>query len=768
MIRYSIIYCTITGDCMSRKHLPILFIAVLLLSFAISPIQANPSGIIGLRIMADEASKLSNLDQFDGKLIDYGSFIWLIPTPGDLTLLRNTGISYQLVDDAYRLSLGGQSADPLVSELIFVENAKEKLTTLEEGLHLVQFYGPTKTEWLETLENNGVSIIQYIHPFTYVVWGELTVMKDVTHQAPVRWSGAFASSYALQSQFITRDNEPIKVRAMSIPQAGLDSILQSIVDLGGQNIAVNSTADPVFDLITFLIPGGQMESIAALPGIYAVQPVSTSGGDRGELSSQVNVNNYDGVNRAFTGYTAWLDAVDLSGHNVIVANVDSGIAQSHPDLINRLLPCTGTSCNDGSESSHGTHTAGIIAGDASSAVTDGQGFLRGLGMAPGASLIDQLYNPTYAEPNGVLTLMAESVRNGAVISGNSWGPSDTALGYDMDTRLVDIGVRDADPLQEGNQPVSYILSIMNGSGGASSQGTPDEAKNILSVGSTYLQNSNGTQRLDIDNISPNSAHGPALDGRNIPLLVAPGYSVDSTVTDAGYMLMGGTSMASPQVTGAVALFYERYRNLYGVDPSPALVKAAFLPVAHDLAGNLDADGNLLGHPFDSKQGWGRLNAEVVLDPSMTVLYFDQGMRFDATGETFTMNMAENRTIRELRAMLVWTDAPGHGLGGSDPAWVNDLDLSITINGQTFWGNNFGADGFSIPGSKADEMHNTEGIFLSELPSSNFVIKVIAANINSDGVPNVGDDTDQDFALVVYIDYEVFDGNYQIFIPLISH
>ena len=753
---------------MSRKHLPILFIAGLLLSFAISPIQANPSGTIGLRIMADEASKLSNLDQFDGKMIDYGSFLWLIPTPGDLTLIRNAGVAYQLVDDPYRLSLGGKSADPLVSAPIFVENAKEKLTASGEGLHLVQFYGPTKVEWLETLENNRVSIIQYIHPFTYVVWGDLTVMKDVTNQAPVRWSGAFAHSYALPKQFITQDNVPIKVRAMSIPQAGLDSILQSIVDLGGQNIAANSTADPVFDLITFSIPGGQLENIAALPGIYAVQPISTSGGDRGELSSQVNVNNYDGTNRAFTGYMAWLDAVDLSGGGVIVANVDSGMDQDHPDLISRLLPCIGTSCNVDTESKHGTHTAGIVAGDASSGVTDGQGFLRGLGMAPGAALIDQLYSPTYQETNGVLNLMTVSVRNGAVISGNSWGPSDTALGYDMDTRMVDIGVRDANPLEEGNQPFSYILSIMNGSGGVSSQGTPDEAKNILSVGSTYLQNSNGTQRLDIDNISLNSAHGPALDGRNIPLMVAPGYWVDSTVTNAGYMLMGGTSMASPQVTGAVALFYERYHNLYGIDPSPALVKAAFLPVAHDLAGNLDADGNLLGHPFDSKQGWGRLNAESVLDPSMSVLYFDQGMRFDTTGETFTMNMADSRTIRGLRAMLVWTDAPGHGLGGSDPAWVNDLDLSITIDGQTFWGNNFGTDGFSIPGSTPDMMHNTEGIFLSELPSSSFEIKVTAANIAGDGVPNVGDDTDQDFALVLYIDYEDLGGDYQIFIPLVSH
>jgi hypothetical protein len=315
---------------------------------------------------------------------------------------------------------------------------------------------------------------------------------------------------------------------------------------------------------------------------------------------------------------------------------------------------------------------------------------------------------------------------------------------------VDVGVRDADPDEPGNQEFSYILSIMNGNGGMSTQGTPDEAKNIFTIGSTKMQTSGGVQILDIDDLSSNTAHGPALDGRKIPHLVAPGCYVDSSVDyGSGYSTMCGTSMASPHVSGAAALFIEYYRTLFEADPSPAMIKAAFLPVAHDLAGNLDADGGLLGHPFDSKQGWGRMNLPPVLNPNVPVQYFDHPVIFDATGEIWTETFAPFDQDKPVRLMLVWTDAPGHGLGGATPAWNNDLDLSVVYDGQTYYGNVFGDQGWSVPGGSPDYENNTEGVFLEPGISGMIEVTVSAANINSDGVPFYGDDTDQDFALVCY-------------------
>ena len=196
--------------------------------------------------------------------------------------------------------------------------------------------------------------------------------------------------------------DPLLVKVMTFPQAGLEGTLSAIEALGGQLQSVSTDVDPDFDLATFLIPGDQLSAVAQLPGTYAVQPVPLDGGDRGEISTQVNVNNVDGSNFAFTGYQDWLASVGLSGEGVIIANVDRGIDQTHPDLIHRIISCTGSSCGGDDYSTHGTQTAGIMAADGSSGVVDSNGFLRGLGMAPGAWLVEQLHSPTYQEADGML------------------------------------------------------------------------------------------------------------------------------------------------------------------------------------------------------------------------------------------------------------------------------------------------------------------------------------------------------------------------------
>ncbi len=702
--------------------------------------------IYGRMSNRDFAQALTNgLQPIDS--IDYGSFVWLKVTQAGAEKLRADNIAFDNKANTFEIDLGGFRFDPLTA-VPKTGTLWDGKATVDPDLHLVQFVGPTRVEWLQKLKADGLQIVSYIHPFTYVVWGNAASKQAAGNAKEVRWTGSFLPAYRVLPKWRNLDKTMQDFDVLVFRGADSNQVIQDLI-LAGAQVRGRLVLNDKFEEIGITLPGTAIQAAAEIPGVYSIQTIPTDGGLRGEMSNQVNVNNVDGTNAAFPGYQAWLTSVGLNGSGVVIANVDGGVLETHPDLVNRFLSCTGTTCGGSAIDAHGTHTSGIMAADGSSGTLDSFGFLRGLGVAPGANLVEQLYSPFFQNPGGMLQIMTDSYNNGAFLSGNSWGPAGSPRGYDNDTLQVDIGVRDADPNAAGNQPLFYTLSFMNGNGGTSTQGTPDEAKNIFTIGSTKMQTGSGQQILDIDDISSNSAHGPALDGRIIPHMVAPGCNVDSTITSNSYGLFCGTSMASPHVSGAVALFVEYYRSFPGftADPSAALIKAAFTVVARDLAGNTDADGFTLGHPFDSKQGWGRMDLEEVVSPASATRYFDNPMVFDNTGEQWSINIEPADPLLPMKIMLVWTDAPGHGLGGSTPAWNNDLDLVVEAGANTYLGNNFGATGWSVTGGTADGMNNTEGVFL-EVPSS-VTLRVIASNVNSDGIPTVGDATDQDFAVVCY-------------------
>jgi subtilisin family serine protease len=111
--------------------------------------------------------------------------------------------------------------------------------------------------------------------------------------------------------------------------------------------------------------------------------------------------------------------------------------------------------------------------------------------------------------------------------------------------------------------------------------------------------------LELNDISDFSSEGPLRTGSQKPDVAAPGamivapLSADSLVSahdmaSPGYRMMAGTSMATPFITGIVALLLEREPTL-----NPAQVKAL-----------LRADSRVPGKPagtFDPKWGYGLVN-----------------------------------------------------------------------------------------------------------------------------------------------------------------
>ena len=676
--------------------------------------------------------------------------------------------SVQAAGSDFLLDLGGQRFDLLTQP-------PRTASAMGQGpdLRLVQFAGPIRAGWLESLRADGVEPLQYIHPYSYVVWSDAAALARAASRPQVRASGDFIPEFRLaaSSRGLDGRNYPASV------------MLSRHADTGARNAALQAAGavleqvaplDGNFDVAQVRLAGNRFGELAAVPGVYAVQrivPITEEGAQRGEMSQQSVVGAYGGA-PGYTivpGYEAWLTATGHDGTGVTVGIVDGGIRTTHQDLSTRIVPCVSvggspTSCASGN-SAHGTHVAGAVAGTGASGVLR-NGFLSGQGVAPGANVISQRYGPFLPGSvggmvaNGMLTIFRESALSGAVLTNNSWGPTETPQGYDMPTRQVDMIARDALADQPGQQPVLPVWSIMNGNGDSSgacapaSVASPDEAKNLFAVGSTVLQGSGGAQQSGIFNISDNSAHGNACDGRRIPHIVAPGCSTESTTNtgNTAFTMMCGTSMASPVVSGAVALFIEKYRAAHDdATPSPALVKAAFTAAAMNLQGFRNADGGVMGHRPDRFQGYGRLDLDAVLNPADPVVYFEQDEVFTTSGQQWTRTISAADPGKPMRLMLAWSDAPGHGLGGTTPAWVNDLDLSVAAGSGLYRGNAIGPDGWSATGGSADGKNNLEGVFLSPAQHGGAVtVTVDAANIAADALnPHDPGALAQDFALACY-------------------
>ena len=321
---------------------------------------------------------------------------------------------------------------------------------------------------------------------------------------------------------------------------------------------------------------------------------------------------------------------------------------------------------------------------------------------------------------------------------------------------LDAVTRDGDPETPGNQPFAMVFSAGNSGSAARTITQPKEAKNIITVGSTQ---SSRTLNGNIDAMSTFSSRGPTKDGRIAPTVSAPGEDITSSATSADpsascaapagagaeafvlgqakYSPCSGTSMAAPQVTGAVALITDWWRERNGgATPSPAMDKALLVNTATDMGTADVPNGN---------EGWGRVNLSTLFTPSERV-YIDQSVVLTSVGQSHGIDVVPADPSKPIRVTLAWTDAPG--AAGASRALVNNLDLKVTTpGGTTYLGNAF-QSGASAPGGIADIRNNIENVWLTQAEQGVFHVEVSATNLPGDGIP--GDDvlTDQDFALVI--------------------
>ncbi|HHW12178.1 MAG TPA: S8 family peptidase [Firmicutes bacterium] len=260
----------------------------------------------------------------------------------------------------------------------------------------------------------------------------------------------------------------------------------------------------------------------------------------------------------------------LTGKGVVVAVIDTGIAP-HPDLMKPEPRIVGWHdlVNGKSEpyddEGHGTHVAGIIAGN---------GYESGgkyTGVAPGALVV------------GVKVLDHRgSGPISRVIAGIQW-----VVEHKEEYRIKILNLSLGAPPEEGyrTDPASKAVEAAWRAGllvcaAAGNLGprqrtitTPGISPWALTVGSI---NDQGTIPREDDEINDFSSRGPTIDRLAKPDLVAPGANITSLKVDGGYMAQSGTSMATPVVAGAAALLWEKNPAL-----TPNRVRELLVTTAED-------------------------------------------------------------------------------------------------------------------------------------------------------------------------------------------
>lgn len=253
---------------------------------------------------------------------------------------------------------------------------------------------------------------------------------------------------------------------------------------------------------------------------------------------------------------------------------------------------------------HGTHVAGIIAGQTEAAdggpeivIENDAGVSQIAGVAPHCKIMSLkvLKNDGQGSTEALLAAIAyiqtlngygRRIRvHGLNISlGYDFKPTNFAAGQSTlcaeVNRLVKCGVSVV--VAAGNGGGGFLSADGGGSTRAAFQSTitdPGNADFAITVGSTHRD------RPVTYGVSYFSAKGPTIDGRMKPDLVAPGEHIVSCDAQrsvpgrAAFCAKSGTSMAAPHVSGAIAAFLSVRGEFRG---QPELVKRLFMDNATNL------------------------------------------------------------------------------------------------------------------------------------------------------------------------------------------
>ncbi len=459
---------------------------------------------------------------------------------------------------------------------------------------------------------------------------------------------------------------------VSLKGGDLADITKRVEDLGGEvKRHFRNIGQMVIDL--------PLESVGALAEVEGLEYISP---DRPVTGNASHLERTTGADQAINSYS-WYGPTGVDGTGVTVAVLDSGIDGDHFDLRDEVkgkrrvvfsMDFTGRGSLDDSFG-HGTHVAGTIGGDGSSALLIGRDYS---GIAPGINLVNfkVLDEAGRGYVSSVVAAIDQAISirsyyNIKVINLSLAAPPIDSYVNDPLCKAVDRATKAGIVVVAAAGNFGQDQNGNKVYGGITSPGISPAA---ITVGATITR---GTDARSDDTVAPFSSRGPTMSHTTDPLtgvvaydnlvkpdLVAPGgrlvalerYSnylvttYPSLHVDTGnvnkfsrYMLLSGTSMSTGVVSGAVALMLQANPGL-----TPNLVKAILMYSAQIMEG-----------PDLFEQGAGMLNVEGAIRLAKSISRYAYAIPVGQTLAAFGLPNAQTTIAGES---FTWSQGLIWGIG----------------------------------------------------------------------------------------------------------
>ncbi len=383
----------------------------------------------------------------------------------------------------------------------------------------------------------------------FAALGCLTAVALSIQAAPLPDSNrpAPGTEAARSARLVDRDGDRISDDLQArIAAARPGDLVRVVVTFSGPGTAATArqavgafTLDREFRIIrgfSATMTTAQIRALAQQPGVRRIEEDFT-------VSTKLNAARADfGTDAARTSF-----GVDGAGIKGCI--VDTGVDPNHEQLDARPIPFFDvingrTSAYD--DHGHGTHVASIAFGDG----TGGSGAATYKGVAPGAAIyaakvLDQSGSGLESQ---VIAGIDWCVSQGVRIISMSLGSSAPSDGQDSLSQAVDAAV---------SSGAVVVVAAGNSGDEPGTVGSPGAAAQAITVAACaeWSAPAGAPNHSDGIYVTPFSSRGPTLDNRVKPDICAPGLTITAAKagTVSGYVTYSGTSMATPFVSGIVAL-----------------------------------------------------------------------------------------------------------------------------------------------------------------------------------------------------------------------